>query len=316
MFQNNNKANRCESGSDKVFWAYSGKKKSSVLSLKNIFCRSRGSITLEAALSIPLFLFFVVSLISFLVILNVQTAVQNAIDEASRSLGKKAYIIMQAVNEPEGDLASGTGIDTETKSLMSAGINPSTIKLLLISDSNLRNTIENSRVISKTAGLYTYESSFDEENGILDIVVSYDYSIPWLPSVLNPVRLVQRSRSHVWTGDSLKKLPGADSSENHTVYITPTGSVYHLSPDCHYLDLSIHSISSSELGNARNKSGGRYDRCEECSRQGTPDVVYITDYGTSWHSSLGCSGLKRTVIETDIEDVGDMRACSKCSHEH
>ncbi len=271
----------------------------------------RASLTLEAALSVPLFMLFCISLISFLVILNLQINIQVSMEEASRSIGKTAYALEHASSVQEKDSDS---TDQQTSTLVSLGINPTTMKMYLLSDSNLNLLISKSRIKGGTSGLYTYNSTFDEADGMLDIVTSYDYQVPWVPSGWGTLRLVQRMRSHVWTGESLEKNSDgtSENGEEQTVYVTPTGSVYHLSASCHYLDLSIHSVSYSELSQKRNSSGSKYDRCAECASTGDFDTVYVTNYGTNWHSSLSCSGLKRTVVEHDISEVDGMRVCSKC----
>ncbi|MBQ9031933.1 MAG: pilus assembly protein [Parasporobacterium sp.] len=293
----------------------------------------QGSLSLEAAMSLPLFLLAVTALLSFLVILNLQVNIQASMEQASRSMGKKAYLLQQAAqglsDDTSGAGGAGTGasasagtlsskgVDREAQGLMSAGINSLTIKAFVLSANGLSGKLDSSRILGGAGGLYTYESSFDQSSGILDMITSYDYSVPWLPGRFSKVRLVQRMRSHVWTGTSLTDTSGgSDGQETGKVYVTPTGSVYHLYPDCHYLDLSIHSVFRSEVDSRRNAGGEKYDPCEECARNSGSDQVYITDYGTSWHSSLTCSGLKRTVEEKELADVEGMRVCTKCQQEH
>lgn len=45
------------------------------------------------------------------------------------------------------------------------------------------------------------------------------------------------------------------------VFYTDYGSVYHLSEQCNYLDLSIKSIKWSHVGASRNKDGMKYHAC-------------------------------------------------------
>ena len=293
---------RMTSGSAPGSSAYSGWKENGVHSLS-------ASLTLEAALSLPLFLFFLLAVMSFLVMLHVQMYVQNSMEDLSRRMGKAAYLMER------GDAILGGGdLDSDSMALAQAGINSVSIQMMLAADGSLGAVLDSSRVKGGRGGLYTYASSYDAGSGILDMIVSYDYDIPWLPGFFGDLRVVQRARSHVWTGDTLHKHGGDESSGHQTVYVTETGTVYHTSPDCNYLDLSIRGVSAGQVSGLRNASGARYQPCEDCARSGAAaGTVYITNYGTSWHNSLSCSGLKRTIKEVDLEELGGMRMCTKCA---
>jgi hypothetical protein len=45
-------------------------------------------------------------------------------------------------------------------------------------------------------------------------------------------------------------------------------------------------------------------------------LLFVTASGSKYHSSLTCSGLKRTIIAISIKDVGDKKACSRCGKTH
>ena len=275
----------------------------------------KGSITLEAALSVPLFLLFTIAIISFMVIIFTQLKIQTGMEETARSLGRKAYVIDEADSFVEGRLESENVLDSDAVTLLSVGLNPTLLKVWLNTNETLSSAVKVSRIKSGLAGLYTYESEIDEDDGILDMVVHYDYSVPWIPESIGTIRFVQRMRIHLWTGESLTGKGGSsDTDSEQTVYITPTGTVYHLSESCPYLDLSIRAVSQSSISEERNKSGGKYARCTACTEKSVDyGTVYITDYGTNYHASLTCSGLKRTVISVDISEVGSRRCCSKCA---
>lgn len=111
-----------------------------------------------------------------------------------------------------------------------------------------------------------------------------------------------------------------ESFQNHAgeaiVYITPTGSVYHKSRDCTYLRFSIRQVATGDLSGERNQSGSRYTPCIYCIRMGwAGGTAYITDYGTSYHSSAGCQGLKRTVTAIPLSEALGRHACSRCGRQ-
>ena len=55
-----------------------------------------------------------------------------------------------------------------------------------------------------------------------------------------------------------------------------------------------------------------YDKCKYCSPP-TNSVVFTTEEGECYHTSISCSRLKRTVSRKKLSEV-DLPPCSKCSH--
>ena len=106
-----------------------------------------------------------------------------------------------------------------------------------------------------------------------------------------------------------------ENEKDCVVYLTETGTVYHCSLDCSYLKLTISKVLYRDLANLRNSSGGKYKMCERCCHGITPqdgEEVYITIYGDRYHKSHTCSGLKRTIREIMLSQVGNRAPCSKC----
>lgn len=260
----------------------------------------KGSITIEAALVLPIFMIFTAGLITILSLLSFQSEVQEAVNETAKSFSRKAYI---AENTKAGDVVINTA--SISAALLGPGLGD----------------IKNDRHLQ--GGFNPLMSTYDAETGIIDVVVTYDYKIHVLPENIASIPMAQRMRMRAWVGRKLDTAgSGGNSGEEsedgngNTVYVTETGTVYHTSKNCTYLDLSIHQISYGNVSDARNKSGGKYYGCPLCSKGAHPSSVYITDYGENWHTSLSCSGLKRTVSEKDISDVGDLPLCSKCGGKH
>ena len=130
---------------------------------------------------------------------------------------------------------------------------------------------------------------------------------------LFPVRhpVIRKVEIRGWTGYTGETFTG--NGQEELVYKTPGGEVYHKSRDCTYLKLSVHMVSAAELPNCRNESGGKYDPCEYCVRKESPGrMVYIADYGVSYHNSRNCQGLKRTVMAVPLSHTEGLRCCSRC----
>lgn len=141
----------------------------------------------------------------------------------------------------------------------------------------------------------------------------YDYSrleLPYAALGFSSRPTVQKAVVRAWVGRTEECISGIHET---FVYVTPDGSVYHKSSECTYLRLSIRSISGESLDRERNQSGSKYNPCETCAKNAVPArTVYVTNYGDRYHNSRSCSGLKRTVMMTPLNQVGGRGACSKC----
>ncbi|MGN1314507.1 MAG: hypothetical protein ACI4VG_05760 [Lachnospiraceae bacterium] len=116
-----------------------------------------------------------------------------------------------------------------------------------------------------------------------------------------------------WTGYDV--VGGQErEGEEVIVYMTDYGEVYHRSRNCTHLALSVRMIAFSRLQNQRNSSGSRYTPCEICGDKGFISAVYITEQGNRYHTSLGCSGLKRTVRGVRLSQIPGVPPCSKCGY--
>jgi len=120
-----------------------------------------------------------------------------------------------------------------------------------------------------------------------------------------------RCRMKAWTGYRTEEEKLSDGMEEEMVYITQNGRVYHKSRNCSYLSLSIRAVDRESLGVLRNGDGGKYYPCKICGK-GLGGQVFLTDEGNRYHSSLMCSGLKRTIYVVSISQVGGRGACSRC----
>lgn len=243
-------------------------------------CR-KGSYTVEAAVIIPLFMGFMVSLLFFFRVMQVETKVQEALTYASRMTAVEACAV-------END-----------------GANLATSEVLF------RKEMGNSPVTQKfvrggVSGISLLSSDFEGE--FVELKAKYTLKLPIGFFGVQGINISQTSCSRKWVGKDINA-----NSDAPYVYVTETGTVYHTTASCRYLDLTIHAQDYATIGEKRNLGGAKYYPCscvaEKISGHAT---VYITDYGTNYHSSLSCHGLKRTVKMVRLSEVGGKGACSKC----
>ena len=126
-----------------------------------------------------------------------------------------------------------------------------------------------------------------------------------------PLRLCTVFTAKPWTGYYISHEP---ADEEETVWVTPNGEAYHCSSSCTYLKLSLRAVKSKNLEQERNLNGEIYKACTKCGGE-TKKTVFVTNYGTLYHTTLECKKLKRTVREIPISQVGERHACQKCYEE-
>lgn len=164
-------------------------------------------------------------------------------------------------------------------------------------------------------GISFAESHFMEKDDEIDLVVTYTMKTPFSLFSLKPIRVQQRVHTRAFTGVEERGNTGPCEDEN--VYITETGRVYHRTTSCTYLKLSISQVCGADLDLLRNESGGKYRSCDKCTKGKVLESdtkIWITNFGDRYHTVVSCSGLKRYIREVKLSEVGTRTPCSKCAN--
>lgn len=265
--------------------------------MKRVLKNNKGSLSLEAAIAVPFFLFAVLTIISIIQFYIVSMDTDMNIYCAAKELAMYGH----AVNSLW---------ENEDKNLIEDAINTGAVDLYVLNKFyGDTDRLYSSNVLQNDFSVLSFIFSSCKDD-VIDVVGTYKIE-PWGNIFNVPAwQLISRGRVKSWTGYAEQEM--SSDSEERIVYITETGEVYHLSKSCTYLDLSIRSMNAEDIENSRNKSGGKYVPCKKCRpKEGV--VVYVTDYGESYHGTLTCSSLKRSITEIYISQVGDRRCCKKCA---
>lgn len=258
------------------------------------FAPLKASFTVEAALVLPLFLFVMIAVLQYGSLMETSVRLGTAMAETGKSMALSAYV-------------SKYGGDTSKAEDIVAGALTSAYAHNKI----MRQTGDTPGIKNANMAL----SAFLEEDEMIDLILTYQIKSPFSAVKLPGNFFIQRMQVRAWTGRSPHDANGnADNSENQSqtdVYVTATGKVYHTDENCTHLKLSVREVSMKSLDILRNGGGGIYHACESCGND-AGNTVYITNHGNRYHSTLSCSGLKRTVSKVSLEDTEGMRACSKC----
>ncbi len=256
------------------------------------FASLRGTLTVEAAMVLPLFLFCMISALQYCIVMETATKYGAALSDAGKTIATVAYATTYIDD-------SGTAAQLAEQVL-------SVAYAQLSVDRKVGDT---SAVKAENMAL----SRVMDEDDMIDLKLTYQIKspvslirLPWRP-------FIQRACVRAWVGRAGAGSKETEESETdeEIVYVTETGSVYHRDLNCTYLNLKISEISAEQVESARNNGGARYYPCERCG-DSCGSIVYITAEGTRYHSSMQCSSLKRTVGEKKLSEVGDLHACSRC----
>lgn len=263
-----------------------------------IFSRKRGSMTLEAAFALPFFLFAVLNILFAVNIIGTQSRISAALHQVGNKMAFAGYAYENTVGGalPEG-LASVALSSGYARAQVIAGVGSG--------------YLADSCVKGGASGLSFLGSSVMEEGDIIDLRVSY-YVKPFVELLgFKGFLMSQRYYAKAWTGYDASDSVSDMKADDPMVFITETGTVYHLNRDCTYLNPTVEAVSVGAVKNQRNASGAKYAPCGLCGAF-SEDEVYITHYGSSYHSQLNCPGLKRTIYTVPLSEVGGRGRCSKC----
>ncbi|MCM1155645.1 MAG: pilus assembly protein [Roseburia sp.] len=259
----------------------------------------KGSLTVEAAFALPLFLFFILQVMSVINMIGMQSRLSAALHQTGNQMAFAGYAYEKMLGNvwPEG-------IASTTFSTLYARDQ--------ILDHAGRGYLDKSCMENGAAGLSFTGTSIMEHNDMIEICLSYQIE-PMFPIMgFASFAVEQNYYGRAWTGYDVENGISDLTENDPMVYVTETGTVYHTDRNCTYLNPSIEMIRAADIDGNRNQSGGKYYACELCGIKNAEGMVYITDQGNSYHCSMNCSGLKRTIYTIPLSQTNGRGHCSKC----
>lgn len=238
--------------------------------------------TIEAALAVPIFFFAAVCIIYLMEVRTIGLTVHAAALHAAKICTEDAAIV---------PVLNTVRLKSEIVNFIG------------------REKLNQSMILGGSGGLHCGLSYISPATGEMNIRIQYKVQLPipgFIHVAANQEEILKMSS---WNGYMNEKA----ADEGEIVYITENGSVYHEDYQCTYLQLSIRFVPYSELSKIRNDDGGKYYQCEKCVQGEAMAGVYITEQGTRYHNSIGCSGLKRTVYAVQKSQIWGKGGCSRCT---
>ena len=258
------------------------------------------SMTLEASIALPLFIFFFVNIIGAIEIIRVQSEMEGVLHQ----VGNEVTIMAYDIREGEDLIGVNNGGAAEVGALSGYAIYQ--VKR------RLEDKLTGNPVMDGINGLNMLLSGIMTGGDIVDIVVDYRVH-PIIPLIgFKDFMVESRYYGHAWTGYDVTGGSDLNDIQEEMVYVTEHGEVYHRDVGCRYLKPSVKSVPYSQVGSLRNKDRSKYYPCEYCGGNVAGGNVFITDYGEKFHTNVSCPGLKRKIYTIPISEVGGRGPCSGC----
>lgn len=282
------------------------------------------SMTVEAALVLPLFLFCVFNIIFLLDVIRLQSRVTAALQQTGDRICEYAWYREYAA--PAGGGEGGADTEGGGAGIDIPGAAGDILSLAFVSGgvkSHLGSEYMNSTCLRGGSGGITYfRSKILSGNDIVELRADYR-TRPFIPVLSAPdLTLCSTYYAHAWTGYTIGSGPGESTDgtesdqENSRVIVAENGVAYHTDPDCVYLNPRVREVDASDLDHLRANDGSIYHPCEYChpSKSGK---VYVTPDGNRYHNSRSCTRLMRATHEETMEEASShLHPCPKCGHEH
>lgn len=246
--------------------------------------RRKASLTLEAALTVPLFLMALLAVICMMDIYRIQAEVKISLSQSARELGMYAAAVPGDGQSPVDAVSTAACILYGQQKLPDLGER--------VQVSLLRSSYRGSTITLQADIFYTLPVGFG----------------PW-----QSILLKNTASAGAWVGNGGDRgWSSGEGDYEEMVYITETESVYHTSASCTHIRLSVHAGTISTVRNLRNAYGDLYKSCSKCRPDASAGTVYYAEKGDCYHSDAGCSGLKRTVRLVKKSEVEGKSVCTRC----
>ncbi|SET28857.1 TadE/TadG family type IV pilus assembly protein [[Clostridium] polysaccharolyticum] len=172
---------------------------------------NKGSFTVEASLAVPVFVLAITVFLLIFKSLFIQIILQDALTEAGKEVSQMAYMETSLNN----------------KGLSEEGTSSIVLKR------EIQKFFQQSKSLdSLISGSVNYqESSYNKEQGIIELVATYKIKMPFSIFRLDEICFIQRVKTNAFIGK--RSLLGAyekktgENAKDEYVYITETGTVYH-----------------------------------------------------------------------------------------
>lgn len=267
----------------------------------------KGSLTVEAAFGLSLFLFAIVTLMMPLKFLNQQRLIQANLEAVAEEASQYAYVLYR-LEQGDEDVLHGTG-DWKQEFLQKYAKSSAVIMYA---------AFRMSGQVDKTliGNISFLDSEILSDGEHIDLVMKYEMKLPFSVFGLKGISQTSRSFRRGWVGRNGGKF-GTDgdgvNSDEKIVFIGKSGTRYHVIRTCHYLYNDLKSVDLNDINDFRNASGGIYKPCSICKGQISAGIVYVMPSGSRYHGDAACKAIVAYVEAVPLSTVEHLGPCTYCS---
>lgn len=234
-----------------------------------------GSITIEASIVLPIFLFAFLSLLSIFRIINVYENVFFSLVQTSDDVVKQIYL--------EQNFSKDKNIEVNDLLVYSLAV------------ANLNKYLDKSDIND----INLFDVRYCKETNEIDLKVICNVKVE-VPFFKENVKFtVSNIRQKLFDGYDYK-----NDKEEYVLVALSSQNVYHINQNCSHIKRKILKISKDSIK--------KYSKCKLCGNKESNNY-YITSDGNCYHTSISCSSLKRMIIFINKKDLGNRRLCERCA---
>lgn len=292
----------------------------------------KGSLTVEATIVLPIFIFIIIAIGIFIKTVYIHELIENIIYDSTKELAKSAYLLdlgADKLSKYEDDILDRLDKFEEIDSLYDEGdkltlsndIKDSIKKnsedlckqklgeILLNVYFNRHGLTKRKLAKLKVENFKIKINSFLEDTEEIDASVQYEVrlDIPLLRLKKIPIlsRIVVRAWVQGGSNKAVFKNEQTDENDEDTneedtiVYVSSKGSKYH-KKGCSAIFKDVKKIT---VGEAKKKG---YKPCEICESENQKGYVYITksgDFYNKKYHKYGCSSIFKDIKEMKLKDA-------------
>jgi len=266
--------------------------------LRNKGACLKASLTVEAALVLPLILLSLILLMMPLHMMNADHQMQVVCEEVAGDVSKYMY----SVNEMHRGRLSSTDSTVSTYADITDGAGLGAYAAMRIKS---RISDERLRIVN------VLDSDIGRQDDMVTVRIDYAYKLPFNVFRLGFLQQQAVASRRSWVGaEGSVKSGGAEQTDDEWVYIGKNPTRYHLTPDCHYLSNDWTKAVVGSNGKAAGKKA-----CDICARNAAVgQTVYITPNGDKYHTDTSCSAMRaypQMVRKSEVEYLGCCSYCAK-----